>query len=315
MKKLLAMVLTLAFLAAALPLTVAAEAAEETADFSVIIPEATLYAGEDENIVTLTVDYETALTILDGMLEVTYDPEALELQIPKKIDRLCKLGNGQVNADQAGLIRIGFMNSAGLDETGTIGEFPFKVLDPQIGTEHTVSVRFTRLMSRGDSAIGLNLVTDTNDFRADGKILVAERPPVDLSQLEQAVEELEIPAEDLAQYTEESAAAFTTAFAAAQRVLADPKATQEQVNEALAALDAAREALVEAPPVLKGDADGNGTVDSTDARLTLQIAVNKIGKEDVQNPDVIDINGNGMVDSTDARLILQYAVEKITEWP
>lgn len=313
MKKLLAMLLALAFLTAALPLTLAAE--EETKEFSVLIPDVTLYTDE-EGAVTLTVNYETDLIIMDGMLELTYDPEALELQVPKKVSSLCKLSNAQVNVNQPGLIRIGFMDSEGLDETGTVGVFPFKVLNPQIGAENTVALRFTRLMSReGESATGHNLVTDTTDFSTEGKILVAERPPVDFSELEKAVEELEIPAQNQVQYTEESAAAFAAAFAAAQRVLADPKATQAQVNEALAALDAAKEALVEASAVLKGDADGNDKVDSTDARLTLQIAVNKIGKQDVAQPQAIDVDGNGTVDSTDARLILQYSVGKITEWP
>jgi len=31
--------------------------------------------------------------------------------------------------------------------------------------------------------------------------------------------------------------------------------------------------------------------------------------------DASDVNGNGKVDSTDARLILQYAVRKIAQFP
>ncbi len=63
-----------------------------------------------------------------------------------------------------------------------------------------------------------------------------------------------------------------------------------------------------------GDVDGNGKVDSTDARLVLQYAVKKIpgGALDL---DVADVDGNGKVDSTDARLILQYAVKKIDKLP
>lgn len=63
-----------------------------------------------------------------------------------------------------------------------------------------------------------------------------------------------------------------------------------------------------------GDVDGNGKVDSTDARLVLQYAVKKIpgGALDL---DVADVDGSGKVDSTDARLILQYAVKKINKFP
>jgi len=63
-----------------------------------------------------------------------------------------------------------------------------------------------------------------------------------------------------------------------------------------------------------GDVDGNGKVDSTDARLVLQYAVKKIpgGALDL---DVADVDGSGKVDSTDARLVLQYAVKKIDKFP
>jgi len=61
-----------------------------------------------------------------------------------------------------------------------------------------------------------------------------------------------------------------------------------------------------------GDVDGNGTIDSTDARLILQYAVGKIHTLQVQN--AADVDGSGKIDSTDARLVLQYAVGKIQEF-
>ncbi len=63
-----------------------------------------------------------------------------------------------------------------------------------------------------------------------------------------------------------------------------------------------------------GDVDGNGKIDSTDARLVLQYAVKKIGASAL-DVDLADVDGNGKVDSTDARLILQYAVKKTDAFP
>ncbi|MBE6757957.1 MAG: hypothetical protein E7552_05350 [Ruminococcaceae bacterium] len=65
---------------------------------------------------------------------------------------------------------------------------------------------------------------------------------------------------------------------------------------------------------LLGDVDGSGRVDSTDARLTLQYAVQKI-TADALDLATADVDGSGRVDSTDARLILQYAVQKIDSFP
>lgn len=65
---------------------------------------------------------------------------------------------------------------------------------------------------------------------------------------------------------------------------------------------------------LSGDVNGDGKVDTTDARLVLQHAVGKsLLKEEEQM--IADVNGDGRVDTTDARLILQYAVGKIEAFP
>ncbi|MGI6344649.1 MAG: hypothetical protein ACOX18_06240 [Bacillota bacterium] len=75
-------------------------------------------------------------------------------------------------------------------------------------------------------------------------------PVVDKSELEAKVNEaLDLNEDD---YTEESWAAFAAALAAAEAVLADPEATQAEVDDALAALTAAIEGLkeVEEPPVV-----------------------------------------------------------------
>lgn len=63
-----------------------------------------------------------------------------------------------------------------------------------------------------------------------------------------------------------------------------------------------------------GDVDGGGKVDSTDARMTLQYAVQKIGEQQL-DARAADVNGDGTVNSTDARLILQHAVQKVAEFP
>ena len=122
---------------------------------------------------------------------------------------------------------------------------------------------------------------------------------------------------DLSEYTEESAKAFTDALAAAKQL--DQEApTQQQIDDALKALNDAKEALVKkepAPAAKVGDADGDGEITSTDARLVLQLAAGKIGENDLVIPEAAEVDHDGDITSTDARLILQYAAGKITEWP
>ena len=55
---------------------------------------------------------------------------------------------------------------------------------------------------------------------------------------------------------------------------------------------------------LRGDVNGNGIVDTTDARLVLQYAT---GASVSINTSVADFNADGCVNSTDANLIMQNA--------
>lgn len=61
--------------------------------------------------------------------------------------------------------------------------------------------------------------------------------------------------------------------------------------------------LAETAP-LPGDANGDGKVNTRDARLVLQFTAGLIGEEDLQL-DLADINGDGKVNTRDARAILQ----------
>lgn len=80
--------------------------------------------------------------------------------------------------------------------------------------------------------------------------------PVDTSALEAAIEQAGGLAE--ADYTPESWAIFRAKLAAAQAVLADENATEEQVGEAMVALQLAMDGLAKAQPGDSGDGGDNG---------------------------------------------------------
>ncbi|MBO5797125.1 MAG: dockerin type I repeat-containing protein, partial [Clostridia bacterium] len=66
--------------------------------------------------------------------------------------------------------------------------------------------------------------------------------------------------------------------------------------------------------ILPGDVDGDGSITSTDARLTLQFYAGKVTEKDL-NVDAADVDGDGNITSTDARLILQKYAGKIEDFP
>ena len=71
---------------------------------------------------------------------------------------------------------------------------------------------------------------------------------------------------------------------------------------------------VREPAGLPGDADGDGKITSTDARMALQFSVGKLTADRLDTA-LADVDGDEDVTSTDARLILQRAVDKIDAFP
>ena len=63
-----------------------------------------------------------------------------------------------------------------------------------------------------------------------------------------------------------------------------------------------------------GDPSGDDEINSTDARIALQVSVQKIVLSEAAL-HAADVDGSGAVDSTDARWILQYAVKKVDSFP
>jgi len=63
-----------------------------------------------------------------------------------------------------------------------------------------------------------------------------------------------------------------------------------------------------------GDVNGDGKINTVDARMVLQYIVNKITASDL-NLQAADVDGNGAINTVDARLILQYIVNKINAFP
>ena len=70
--------------------------------------------------------------------------------------------------------------------------------------------------------------------------------------------------------------------------------------------------LEKLPAFTYGDTDGNGKIQTNDAKLVLQHIVRM---PVTLNLDAADVDGNGKIQTNDAKLILQYIVKIITQFP
>ena len=66
--------------------------------------------------------------------------------------------------------------------------------------------------------------------------------------------------------------------------------------------------------VLMGDVNGDGKIDTTDAKLIMQLDLNLIDETEM-TVEAADVNGDGKVDTTDAKLIMQLDLGLIQEFP
>ena len=166
----------------------------------------------------------TDATVTDGLVEVHYDADKLTYQGVTANETTVAMH--AVNADEAGIVRISWVAP--------------EAFTPD-GNEWLLQVIFTG--------------TSDEEVTLEGDITGAEitdAPEVDKTELEKAVLEAQGLKEE--SYTAESWAALEEALAAAEAVLADPSATQEEVDAATAALRAAIDAL-ELAETIPGDVD------------------------------------------------------------
>lgn len=108
---------------------------------------------------------------------------------------------------------------------------------------------------------------------------------------------------------DDAAATLIAALEAAEQVLANETASQAEVDDAKAALDAAMNGSP-SPAALLGDVNLNGEVTAEDALMTLQAVTDKIALTEEQKT-VANVDKQGEVTANDALLILQYATKKI----
>lgn len=68
------------------------------------------------------------------------------------------------------------------------------------------------------------------------------------------------------------------------------------------------------PTGLLGDADGNGVVNTKDAKLIQQYYIHAITENDL-DLSVCDVDGNGVINTKDAKLVQQYYIHAISSFP
>ena len=177
----------------------------------------------------------TDTTVTDGVVEVAYDADKLTYQGVTAQDATVAMY--AVNADEPGIVRISWVAPEAFTPAGN---------------EWLLQVSFAG--------------TSDEEVTLEGTVTggeITEAPAVDKTELEKAVLEASGLKEDA--YTAETWAGLEEALAAAEAVLADPAATQEEVDAAAAALRAAMDALELAEA-------STGDVDKSELEKTLGIA-------------------------------------------
>jgi hypothetical protein len=168
--------------------------------------------------------------------------------------------------------------------------------------------RFTLNGSDYDGADAISTVLSTGDELHF--YLVGEEPVTDKTALLSAISEaLSLNETD---YTTESWAVLTEVLSTAQAVAANESATQGEVDDAVAALEEAVNALVIRPTVgapRSGDLNGDGFVDMSEALIIAQVVVGGGMSLTPEQFAAVDMDGDGKLTMADVMLIMRKAAE------
>lgn len=200
---------------------------------------------------TVTALIVTNTTVTDGLVKLSYDSTKLTYQeIAVNGDCVAQYA---VNPNEAGTVRISWVAPGQYESDGA-------------------GIRLIQVTFTGTDGSSLSLSGVVHDGEGNLISLVE----VDTSALEAAVAEAEALDENA--YTADSYAAVESALTAAKAVLADPTATQEEVDAAAKALSDAIDALVirttePTTPATKPGQGGSSSDTGDDSQLGLAIAV------------------------------------------
>lgn len=161
----------------------------------------------------------TDTTVTDGLVKVTYDPEVLTYKGVMISSEYVAMHS--VNAEGAGVVLISWVAPEAYEHDGSAITL--------------IEVQFE----------GASEAVEANGLAHDAQGNELTIGTVDTSALEEALAEAEKLVEE--DYTEESWAALEDAKKAAEDILKDPTATQEEVDAAEEALKEAMEAMEEIP--------------------------------------------------------------------
>lgn len=159
----------------------------------------------------------TDTTVTDGLVKVTYDPEALTYKGVMVSSEYVAMHS--VNAEESGVVLISWVAPEAYEADGSAITL--------------IEVKFEGA-SEAVEAAGIAHDAQGNELSIGS---------VDTSALEEALAKAEELNEE--NFTEESWAALEAAKEAAEEILADPTATQSEIDEAAAALEEAIAALEE----------------------------------------------------------------------
>ena len=183
----------------------------------------------------------TDTTVTDGLVKVTYDPEALTYQGVMVSSEYVAMHS--VNAEEPGTVLIAWVAPEAFEADGSVLTL-IEVNFEGVQEENTLE------------AAGVAQDAEGNE------IVIGS---VDTSALEEAIAKTEELKEE--DYTEESWKALEEAKEAAEAVLEDPTATQSEIDEAAEALEEAIAALEEKP------------VDKSELEKAIENANSKVKKD------------------------------------
>ena len=183
----------------------------------------------------------TDTTVTDGLVKVTYDPEALTYQGVMVSSEYVAMHS--VNAEEPGTVLIAWVAPEAFEADGSVLTL-IEVNFEGVQEENTLE------------AAGVAQDAEGNEIAIGS---------VDTSALEEAIAKTEELKEE--DYTEESWKALEEAKEAAEAVLEDPTATQSEIDEAAEALEEAIAALEEKP------------VDKSELEKAIKTAESKVKKD------------------------------------
>ncbi|WP_261807718.1 cohesin domain-containing protein [Paenibacillus sp. N3.4] len=238
----------------------------------------------------------------------TYDPEKVEFVSAVSVKDGLQIVDRKEAPGQVRIIAASLGSSHAVNSGGDLLKLSWKA--KSLSQSTTTAIALSGVIISNGEGVETQVEGASHHLSITAKVIVDKTALYNIIASAQSKHETAVEGGSAGQYPTGSKAVLKAAIESAKAVADNTTATQQQVDEAAAALNASLEAfLASVNTGVRGDVNGDGAVTVGDLAIVARYYGKSSADPDWDQVKIADVNGDGKIDITDLAIIARAIFE------